>query len=147
MNLFNYTCKKLELKTEDILNIEQQEIWTIIQKINQSWKIGNFSDFDKYFHENIVFNSPDFRNEINGKIACVQTYQNFADNSEVLMYEENNPKIVITENTAIATYEFEMRYKQNGKIYHETGIDILVLSKAENIWKVIWRGMSNLNSI
>jgi len=128
------------------LSDSQNKLWTLAQQINDCWHKGNPSELSHFFHEEVVFNSPDFVHQIKGKDNCVQTYFDFLDNSEVLLYNTNNPKVELFDSTGIIAYDFEMKYEQNDKVHHEIGTDILVFQKTENSWKVIWRGLSNLKN-
>lgn len=132
---------------KSILTEQQQEFRTLIQEINRCWYEGRPADLSAYFHQNVVFNSPDFKHQVTGKENCIQTYIDFMNNSSVLEYTENNPTVQVFEKTAIVAYDFEMKYEQKGKIYHEKGTDILAFEKDGQSWKVIWRALSNLNNI
>lgn len=133
--------------SKSALTKQQQELWILIQKINNCWYRGQPADLSAYFHQNVVFNSPDFSRQITGKENCIQTYIDFMKRSTVLHYTERNPVIQLFEKTAMVTYDFEMKYEQKGKTYHETGTDILAFEKAGQSWKVIWRALSNLRPV
>ncbi len=128
------------------LSDSQNKLWTLAKQINDCWHKGNPSELSHFFHQEVVFNSPDFVHQIKGKDDCVQTYFDFLENSEVLLYNTSNPKVEMFASTGIIAYDFEMKYKQNDKVHHEIGTDILVFQKTENSWKVIWRGLSNLKN-
>ncbi len=135
------------MSNETTWNKDQRELWELIQKINGCWYKGDPLQLADFFHPNIVFNSPDFKHQITGKDNCAQTYIDFMNNSKVLLYNEGNPTVGIFSNTAIVTYDFEMKYEQNNKTYHETGTDIMVFERHQDTWKVIWRGLSNLKNL
>lgn len=126
------------------LNKEQQELWAVVQKINECWYKGQASQLGDFFHHIVVFNSPDFRHQISGKDNCTQTYVDFLKISKVLLYNENNHTVQLFDNTAIVTYDFEMKYEQNNKTYHEVRTDIMVLILFQGSWRLAWRGLSNL---
>jgi hypothetical protein len=69
------------------------------------------------------------------------------NNSKVLLYNEGNPVVGIFANTAVVTYDFEMKCEQNNKTCHETGTDIMVFDRNQDSWKVVWRGLSNLKNV
>ncbi|MFT4062142.1 MAG: nuclear transport factor 2 family protein [Edaphocola sp.] len=130
-----------------VLTEQQQVFWILVQKINNCWYQGRPTDLLDYFHQDVVFNSPDFKHQITSKENCVQTYTDFMNISSVIDYIESSPNIRIFEKTAIVTYDFEMKYEQKDKTYHEIGTDILVFGKDGQSWKVIWRAMSNLKNV
>jgi len=135
------------MNTETLTTKDQQNLWDIMQQINNCWYKGQPAQLAEYFHDNIVFNSPDLKKQSAGKDICIQSYINFINSSKILLFKETNPVVHIFDNTAIVTYEFEMKYEQKDKVYHETGTDIMVFNKQENSWKAVWRSLADLKSI
>ena len=135
------------MSSETTFKKEQQDLWTLVRKLNNCWYNGQPSQLTDFFHDSIVFNSPDFKHQIIGKENCIQTYIDFLSTSRVLLYNEGKPTIQLFGNTAILTYDFEMKYEQKNKTYHETGIDIMVFCRQQTSWKVTWRGLSNLKNV
>src|SRR5450759_5775485 len=101
------------MSNETTWNKDQKELWELMQKINDCWYKGDPLQLSDFFHPNIAFNSPDFKHQIIGKDNCVQTYIDFMSNSKVLLYNEGNPTVGLFANTAVVTYDFEMKYDQN----------------------------------
>ncbi len=128
-------------------NEQQLAFWTLVQKINNYWYSGQLTALSAYFHQNVVFNSPDFKHQVIGKENCIRTYIDFLNISSILLYTESNPTVQIFKETVIVTYDFEIKYEQNNKTYHEAGTDILVFGKEQQSWKIVWRGMSNLKNV
>ena len=135
------------MNTETLATKDQQELWNIMQQINKSWLSGQPAQLADYFHENVVFNSPDLKRQSIGKDICVQSYIDFMNNSKVLFCNETNPIVHVFNNTAIVTYNFEMKYEQQNKVYHETGTDIMIFNKHQNSWKAVWRSLANIKSL
>ena len=135
------------MNTETLTTKDQQDLWNIMQQINNCWYKGQPAQLTEYFHDNIVFNSPDLKRQSTGKDICIQSYIDFLNSSKILLFNETNPLVHIFDNTAIVTYEFEMKYEQKDKVYHETGTDIMIFNKQENSWKAVWRSLADLKSI
>ena len=135
------------MNIETLATKDQQELWNIMQQINKSWLSRQPAQLAGYFHENVVFNSPDLKRQSVGKDICVQSYIDFMNNSKVLFCNETNPIVHVFDNTAIVTYDFEMKYEQKNKVYHETGTDILIFNKQQDSWKAVWRSLANINSL
>ena len=138
--------KLANMNTETLTSKSQQDIWTIMQQINHCWYKGQPSQLADYFHDNIVFNGPDLKQQFTGKDICIQSYIDFLNCSKILLYKEANPVVHIFGSTAIVSYYFEMKYEQKDKVYHETGTDIMVFNKYANSWKAVWRSLANLKS-
>ncbi len=135
------------MNQESLLNKKHQELWDVVKRINNCWYQGQPSDIEDYFHRDVVFNSPDFKQQISGKVNCINTYIEFMSSSKVLLYNEKKPVIHQYGETAIVNYDFEMKYEQNGKLNHETGTDVMVFCKDLGHWKVVWRFVTNLQNI
>ena len=128
------------------LTEQQQEFWTLVQKINNCWRHGRPTELSAYFHQNVVFNSPDFKHQITGKENCIQTYIDFLNISNIIDYVENNPAVHIFKKTAITTYHFEMKYEQKGNMFQEMGTDTLAFENGTS-WKVVWRAVGNVKNV
>lgn len=114
--------------------------------INSCWMNKSFTKLYDCFHNDVVFNSPDFVHKIVGREKCVQSYIDFMNNSQILFFNEKNPDVDLFETSAIVKYEFEMKYEQNKKHFHEGGTDIYLFLNVDGEWKAIWRSMANLKS-
>jgi len=132
---------------ESILNEKQRQLWMLMQKINRCWYEGRPAKLADFFHDEIVFNTPDFRHQVRGREPCIRSYAGFMDSSRILLYKENNPVVQVFRNTAIVAYDFEMKYEQNNVTYHETGTDIFVFEQEKEQWKAVWRVMSNIKNV
>lgn len=124
-----------------------QVVWELMQAINRCWYEKRFEPLEDYFHEEVVFNSPDLKQQVVGRTACIQSYKDFMAHSNILLYKETNPLIHTFENTAIVHYDFEIQYEQKGQSFHDTGTDILVFNRYEDAWKAVWRTLTNLKSV
>lgn len=132
---------------ESILNEKQRKLWMLMQKINRCWYEGRPLELSDFFHDDIVFNSPDFLHQDKGREQCIRSYADFMDSSRILLYKEHNPGVQMFRHTAIVTYDFEMKYEQNNVIYHETGTDIFVFEQEKEQWKAVWRVMGNIKNV
>jgi len=125
---------------------QEQELWNTMQQINNCWYKGPIQQLAEYFDDQVVFNSPDFKHQIIGKDSCIKTYADFMSISKVLLYKESNENIKLFGSTGIVTYDFEMKYEQKGKTYHEAGTDIVIFNRS-NKWKAVWRALANLKNL
>jgi hypothetical protein len=135
------------MNSETLTTKEQQYLWDIMHQINNGWLTGQPAQLADYFHENIVFNSPDLRKQSIGKDICIQSYTDFISNSKILFFDQTNPIVHVFDNTAIVTYDFEMKYEQKDQVYDETGTDIMIFNKQRYSWKAVWRTLLNLKSL
>ncbi len=117
----------------------QQEVWQVIQDINNTWVNGNPEDLANFFHENMVIVSSDFQELGKGREACVQSYKDFASNAIIQDFKEMYSTIDVFGNTAIISYSFKIKYEMNGETFHDTGRDMFVFIRKEDKWLAVWR--------
>lgn len=117
----------------------QQEIWYIIQDINNSWVRGNLNHLSKYFHEKMVIVSLDFQEQGRGRDVCVESYKSFSKQAIIRDFKEKDPKIFVFGTTVIASYVFQITYEMSGKSFEDAGRDIFVFIREEGKWQAIWR--------
>jgi len=123
-----------QFKSED-----QQEVWQVINDINNIWVKGNPEDLENFFHEKMVIVHSDFKERGEGREICINSYKDFASQAKIHEFKESNPAIDVYGNTAIATYTFEIVYEMNKQIFSDTGRDIFVLIREDNRWQAVWR--------
>jgi hypothetical protein len=127
------------------LNISENEILSIIKNINKAWLQGNIEDLRKYFHQEIIMISPDFRNRMSGIETILESYKDFFSRSIIHSFAESDFHIHIFDNTAAADYYYHIVYEINGKKYGGTGREIWTLSKIKNKWLAVWRFMADVS--
>jgi ketosteroid isomerase-like protein len=55
--------------------------------------------------------------------------------------QASEPIIDLFGNVAVANAPWEIRYKMNDQDYHESGRDLLVLTREGGDWRVAWRAV------
>jgi ketosteroid isomerase-like protein len=117
----------------------RDEIWQILQDINDAWVNDRTDELNRFFHENMVIASPDFRKLGEGRDACVKSYKDFRSQAIIHDLHEEDAAIDVFGDTAIATYRFEITYEMNGKTFSESGRDVFIFVREEEGWQAVWR--------
>ena len=117
----------------------QQEIWQLIQDLNEAWIKGCPEKLNDFFHENMIIVSPDFQELGRSRQSCIKGYEDFCNQATVHHYEEINPRIDVHGNIARATYYFELSYEMNSKIFNDKGWDVFVFVNERERWWATWR--------
>lgn len=60
---------------------DQQEIWRILRTLNQAWVNGQPEQIANFLHPDAVFVGPDLQKRMQGREACVASYQEFCGQS------------------------------------------------------------------
>lgn len=71
------------MNTGTLITKDQQDLWNIMQQINHYWYKGQPTQLAEYFHDNIVFNSPDLKRQATGKDICIQSYIDFRNSAKI----------------------------------------------------------------
>ena len=118
-----------------------EEVWQLVQRMNDSWAKDGADDLASFFREDIVMVNPDFTHRTEGRDACVASYQDFRKQATIRDFKITNPGIDVFGNTAIATYSYEIQYEMGGERFNDTGRDIFVLVRENDRWQAVWRTM------
>ncbi len=118
---------------------DQQEIWRILHLLNQAWVSGSPAQMTNLLHPDVVFVTPDFQKRIQGREACIASYQDFCNRAKIQSFSKSQPAIDVCGNTAVVIYHFEIRYEIKQQAFHETGRDLFVFAREGGEWKAVWR--------
>jgi len=117
----------------------REEIRQLLRSINQAWTQGHTEDLALYFRDDVVIVNPGFQGRLEGKQACIDSYKEFVDQATIQDYQEAEIVVDVWEDTAVASYHFEIDYKMSGTEYHDTGHDLFVFVREGEQWRAVWR--------
>ena len=120
---------------------EEIEIQQVIQLLNDTWSKGNPRDLGNFFREDIVMINPDFSQRTEGREACVASYEGFCKQAAILDLKIGEPVINVFNDTAIASYSWEIAYEMGGEQFNDTGRDIFLFVREDGKWMAVWRTM------
>jgi uncharacterized protein (TIGR02246 family) len=120
---------------------ETEEIWQLIQQMNDAWVKDRPEDLASFFREDMVIVHPDFTQRAEGREACLASYQDFCKQAAIQDFKTSNPGIDIFGGTAIATYSYEITYEMGGERFTDLGRDIFVFVRSDDRWQAVWRTM------
>jgi len=116
----------------------EKDIENILQDINKSWTQGHPKELEKYFHSDIVIQGPGFQNPIKGKNNCVKHYEDFSAHTKIKNYGDSEYVVNIWDETAVASYKFDIEFEADGEIRKESGHELYTFLKDSGAWKVVW---------
>ena len=120
---------------------DAEEIWQLVQQMNDAWAKDSPDELASFFREDIVMVNPDFSQRTEGRAACVASYEDFRSQAAISDFKISNPGIDVFGNTAIATYTYEISYEMGGERFSDTGRDIFVFVREHDRWLAVWRTM------
>ena len=119
----------------------RQEILELIEQLNDAWVKGSPEQLSSFFREDIVMVHPDFIHRTEGREACIASYVDFCSQAKVNEFKLGETSIDVIEDTAIATYSYEISYEMGGEQFTDTGRDLFVFIREDGRWQAIWRTM------
>ena len=118
---------------------QRERIRTIAENLNRAWMASDWDQLKEFFREKMVMVAPGLRQRLEGRAACVRSFQEFQEQAEVQSFQEADWQIDILGETAVAIYNFEIAYKLDGELYNETGHETLLFQREGDRWLVVWR--------
>ena len=114
-------------------------IRALISAINKAWTDGRPEALAEYFHDRMVIVAPGFRQRVDGRDACVQSYADFVARATIKGYSEEEATVDLWGDTALATYRFALAWEMDDQPYYEAGRDLFVLQREHGRWQAVWR--------
>ena len=124
---------------------ERQEVRLLLKKINDAWLNQPPERLSRIlkncFDDRMVVKGPGFRELARSSQASVESYEDFVHQAAVRECKFSEPDIDLWDDTAVATYFWEISYELNGQDYHESGHDLFVMTRSGGRWRAVWRAM------
>jgi uncharacterized protein (TIGR02246 family) len=120
-------------------NSDHEAIRLLVKKINEAWVGGRPETLAEYFHPDMVIVAPRFQGVETGRDACVKSYADFVGQARVHEYLEGAPSIDVWNDTAVATYRYDITYEMDSTVFRESGWDLFVFSRDRGRWLAVWR--------
>jgi uncharacterized protein (TIGR02246 family) len=117
------------------------EIRELITRLNETWMKGQPGGLASFFREDIVIVPPGFAQRTEGRDACVASYEEFCSQAAILDLKLAEPMIDVFGDTAVATYAFEITYEMGGERFKDSGRDLFVFIRQNDLWQAVWRTM------
>jgi len=111
----------------------------VLTKIEAAWRNKELDGLERCFHEHAVIVGPGYAQYAKGRLACAESYREFAMNAETLAYTEDAHVLRCWEATAVYTFKWRMTYQRTEGPKEEQGTDQLVLQRSPEGWQVVWR--------
>jgi hypothetical protein len=118
---------------------DRDAILGLIGRINDAWRNRRTGDLRDLFHESIVFAAPGLVARVEGREACIKSYDDFLGVADVEEYRETPPKVESWGDTAVATFGWEMAWTMHGRSHRESGHDLFVFTRQDGRWWAVWR--------
>ena len=118
-----------------------------VKSLNSLWLNWEFEKLNELLSKDVTYVQPGFTGRTSGKEACISSYIDFCKEAKIHDYKESDFQADVIGETAVVTYLFEIYYEINNQAYREKGRDVFVLSKETGSWKVVWRTLTDIESL
>lgn len=116
-----------------------QKIEQLIEQLNDAWLNDKLDNMEKLFHKRVVMIVPGTNRKIRGRELMIESYREFIEMSDVSDFRVQNMVIDVFDTTAVALYNFRIRYRVETTNYDENGVETLVLHRHNDRWLIVWR--------
>ncbi|UCC83307.1 MAG: nuclear transport factor 2 family protein [Gemmatimonadota bacterium] len=123
---------------------DRDEVARVLRSINDCWLTGKPQEMAGYLHNDMAMVLPGFAGRVDGASAVIAGYEDFCNNAHVHEYEERDLRIDVYDNTAVASYTFQMVYEREGMRYSSSGRDLFVFNRDAGAWLAAWRTMLDI---
>ena len=120
------------------------EILSVIRRITAAWHEGPPSEIvarvTPCFDANaVICGGPKLQAVATGADACAASYEKFVQMATVREFAAPDPDIHVAGDAATALCPWTMTYTLNNETYTESGHDLLVFTRRDGNWRVMWR--------
>ena len=131
----------------DSNNDLKNEIRRTVEGINEASRKGDIEALKHFCHKDVVIVPPGFVQRAEGRDTYLKSVEDFCDTGTVLEYKELSMKIDVFGDIAIVYYSYETKWEMEGNTFSEKGNDVMVLSRNEGKWLLIWRTLIPLAQV
>ena len=129
------------------MNKDETEVHKTLSAINNAWRNCRTEEMKSYLHPNIVMKLPGFSQDIKGRKALIDGFNEFCTNAQVLEYSESDEQINVIGNCAVVSFKFEMIYEREKYRDKSTGRDLWIFETQGKNWVAVWRTMLDVNEV
>lgn len=115
------------------------QIRSAVREINEHWQAGRYDRIGALLAEGAVIAPPGFDGRVRGRDAYVQSYRDYDQAATTLEFSMGEPQVDVVGDVAVAVTPFDVVYELDGTRHHEKGQNILVFSRRQGEWAVVWR--------
>lgn len=112
-----------------------------VRSINRAWLGSRFDELETFVHPDIVLATPGVGERVRGGETYVAGHRDFVEGATIFDFSEDEIEVDLVDDTAVATYRYEIEYEHAGQRYRSTGRDLYVFRRLEGRWIAVWRTM------
>src|SRR5262245_1386204 len=120
---------------------DHEAIRKAVREINEHWISKQYDRIGELLADDVIVAPPGLARRVSGRNAYVQSYRDYDQAVTTLEFSPGDPEVDVVGDVAVALCPFHVVYRLQGAIHRERGHDLLVFSRRDGNWKVVWRTM------
>jgi ketosteroid isomerase-like protein len=119
--------------------MNEAEFISFVESLDRCWIEGRLQDLEAYLAEDVVFVAPGGRPRSEGIAQAMEGYRQFTSSAQVSRFQTDDYFVTQRGDTAIVEYGWQMTWVAAEAEHSETGREVLVFSRRNGGWRVVWR--------
>ena len=115
------------------------DVHDTVRQINALWLGGRVAHLNEFLLHAVVMVAAGFQARLEGMRAVIDSFQAFVRNARVHSFRESEMQVDVWEDSAMATYRFDMTYEFDGTTYDEAGREMWLFVRVDRRWRLAWR--------
>jgi len=115
------------------------ELVSFVERMDRCWMEGRFSDLEGFLAPDVVFVAPGGAARSEGLAVAIESYRQFMSHAKVHRFEASDHVVTLRGDTAVVEYQWQMDWTAGAVDHHEVGREVLVLSRRDGGWRLVWR--------
>jgi len=113
--------------------------------IFRAWRDGRPADMKPHLDEGIVMVFPGSGERVQGAAAMLAGFEAFVARAVTESVDVVDRQVDVVGDQAIASYDYRMTYRRDGRRYRASGRDLWVFARQDGRWRAVWRTMLDLS--
>jgi ketosteroid isomerase-like protein len=116
-----------------------EDLIAFVEAMDRCWMECRYGDLESYIASDVVMVAPGGQGRIEGLDAAADSYREFKERAQVHHYRTSGHLVTQRGDAAIVEYGWDMDWDSDGSSHSATGREVLVLSRRDGNWRVVWR--------
>jgi uncharacterized protein (TIGR02246 family) len=116
-----------------------REPWQTVQAMNAAWVAQDDRGLADCYAEDAVLLPGAEEQRLRGRETCVRHGVEQRRGMDLEHFQAGTPKVEMHGDTAVVSYRFALTWRSGGARREARGLDVVVLSRRDHRWRVVWR--------
>jgi hypothetical protein len=118
---------------------DELAVASLVAAIHEDWLAERYEGLAGWLHPDVVVVPPGGAPWVEGRTAVVESYRDFNTAARIERFLASAPSVQVWGATAVAWCPVRIVYRLGEERFDESGVDLLVLSREGESWRLVWR--------